>query len=645
MNKKSLPAWRATSIALGVALLLSLIAWVSLDQSALAASEPLDATALITVETADPAINDDDLCSIIEAIENANFDALTHDDCEAGSGDDTIALPADATLIFTTAHNAVGGENALPVITSTITISGNNATLVRDTNVAPLFRFFNVAAEGSLTLSNLEMRNGRAGLTGTIQLLYGGGAIVNQGTLRVVNSSLNFNHASFGGAIYSEPLTGSLTLENTSFNSNTADFDGGALYNYGAGTLTGGTLRFNQAGSDGGAILHDSSDLTVTGTVVVDNLAGGTGAGIAARATVTDSQLAIRATNIISNAAQTNGGGIHNSAFHGLTSRVEVEESNVVGNRTVSTNTLEGIGGGVFNGWTGGNSGGVAEMEISQSSITDNVAQTGGGVANVDGTGYPTRTVAIVILQSTLARNTAAGVGSAQGSGGGLYNSNGTATVANSTISGNQAVGSDEDLGGRGGGIGSVGRGITTTLQLLNSTLAYNEATQAGGGLAVMGQVTTTETSVEVGNTLIVNNALTVTESVTNAFALAASPQVILGTESCSIEDGDVNTLGGNIEDGDTCGFGFAPDFDETPVLLGPLADNGGPTFTHLITQDSVAFNHGLNAICVAAPVNGVDQRGVSRPQGERCETGALEVIDEIAELYYPWVLLHHTFQ
>jgi hypothetical protein len=39
----------------------------------------------------------------------------------------------------------------------------------------------------------------------------------------------------------------------------------------------------------------------------------------------------------------------------------------------------------------------------------------------------------------------------------------------------------------------------------------------------------------------------------------------------------------------------------------------------------SAAFEAGNTATCAAAPVNNLDQRGVTRPQGIRCDIGAVE--------------------
>jgi hypothetical protein len=84
--------------------------------------------------------------------------------------------------------------------------------------------------------------------------------------------------------------------------------------------------------------------------------------------------------------------------------------------------------------------------------------------------------------------------------------------------------------------------------------------------------------------------------------------------------------LGHNIEAGDSCGLVASGDQKNTVVTLGPLGNNGGSTSTHLIAGPGPAFNAGSNALCAAAPVDNVDQRGVARPQGSTCDVGAVEL-------------------
>jgi hypothetical protein len=62
---------------------------------------------------------------------------------------------------------------------------------------------------------------------------------------------------------------------------------------------------------------------------------------------------------------------------------------------------------------------------------------------------------------------------------------------------------------------------------------------------------------------------------------------------------------------------------------LGALANNGGPTDTHLPDPGSPLVDAGDPAGCTdekGGPLL-ADQRGVTRPQGSRCDIGAVEVV------------------
>ena len=77
---------------------------------------------------------------------------------------------------------------------------------------------------------------------------------------------------------------------------------------------------------------------------------------------------------------------------------------------------------------------------------------------------------------------------------------------------------------------------------------------------------------------------------------------------------------GHNIESpGNTCGFNQATDQPAQGQLnLGPLADNGGPTETHALLQNSVAIDQIPQDDCVdgAGEPLSEDQRGEPRPAG-----------------------------
>jgi len=75
-----------------------------------------------------------------------------------------------------------------------------------------------------------------------------------------------------------------------------------------------------------------------------------------------------------------------------------------------------------------------------------------------------------------------------------------------------------------------------------------------------------------------------------------------------------IGTIGDNIN--------FAGPGDQAGVtnpLLGPLAANGGETMTHALLPGSRAIDAGV--ICGVA----TDQRGIARPKGIACDTGAFE--------------------
>jgi hypothetical protein len=76
-----------------------------------------------------------------------------------------------------------------------------------------------------------------------------------------------------------------------------------------------------------------------------------------------------------------------------------------------------------------------------------------------------------------------------------------------------------------------------------------------------------------------------------------------------------------NLAPDGSCGASVAG-----PDLLGALADNGGPTRTHLPGVGSAAIDAipaGTIGLCDGTLPE--DQRGVARPQGSACDIGAVE--------------------
>src|SRR5258705_5579716 len=146
--------------------------------------------ATITVNTRVPKIKSvDGLCSLIEAIVNANDDAATHPDCAAGSGADTIELPAAGTLTVTSTYAHYNGATGLPTIASEITIDGNGARLAAKKGAQ--FRLFAVETGGDLTLENVIVSGGSQSYGGTL-------SHSRQGT--ITDTTRNRAPAGLGGA-------------------------------------------------------------------------------------------------------------------------------------------------------------------------------------------------------------------------------------------------------------------------------------------------------------------------------------------------------------------------------------------------------------------------------------------------------------
>lgn len=499
--------------------------------------------AVMTVTTFDPAIVVDGQCSLIEAMINANNDAATHADCPAGSGPDTIELsPGTYTLLAM--DNTLNGDNGLPAVASAITVNGHGATIARNRARTPQFRIFYVAAEGNLTLNNLTVLGGSASENTS------GGGIRNQG--------------------------GMLTLNNCTIRDNTtSQFPGrgAGIYNLqGTVIATDTTISNNVAVTGGGGIWNSNGSVVLNNCTIRENTARAAdafyaiGGGLFNSAGVSTTIMTLNHTVVISNTADgpdSGGGGIGNSSISGTTGILTLNDSTVAGNQAA-------YGAGLW-------------ITISSGPDPDTQA---------------------FVNRTTISGNTANGQGSGYSDGGGIEIAAAAMVIANSTISGNAAAGSET---GTGGGISiysDVGYPFSS-LTLINSTVADNSGSTEGGGIGNMVGAGANATSTFV-NTIVADNT---------------AP---MGA-NCWTGGGTLNSLGNNIEDSDTCNFGQSTDHPNTNPLLGTLANNGGPTATHSLLLGSPAIGAGGNSTCAAAPVNGLDQRGISRPQGAHCDIGAYE--------------------
>ena len=247
-------------------------------------------------------------------------------------------------------------------------------------------------------------------------------------------------------------------------------------------------------------------------------------------------------TNVEDNTALYAGGGLLNDYGN---SNATINDSSFTNNTT-----LYGAGGGIFNNYG-------ASMTVTGGTLSGNVASDGGGIGN-DGTilvqgseitgntglygggGVYNSDGTVTITQSTLASNSAPG-----NAGGGLYSSYGTVTVTDSTFTSNST--------GSYGGAAYISGGTAT---IGNSTLSNNSATASGGGLFISAYSTIT-----IVNDFISEN-LGGGIDIQGYYTLVQSNTIINNTgDGVRIEGGSYNTVGtpdaGNTITGNT-GAGVA---------------------------------------------------------------------------------------
>jgi hypothetical protein len=326
-------------------------------------------------------------------------------------------------------------------------------------------------------------------------------------------------------------------------------------------TISGLTITNGYTTGFGGGIHNDHATLTINSCTITANSAAGNQGG----GIHNDAQTQSGATLEINNSSVTDnsGGGIYNNAEGGGTATLEITGSILSNNSSGNAIYSHGFLC-IFCGQ------GHATVNITNSSITDNP----GGSIHTD-IGAPCCPVAVSIDSSTVSGNAGPAVD---------VSALASTAVSNSTISGNS-----------GGGIyteGGTGAGGST---ISNSTMSYNYIEIWGSG--------------QLG-TFIKNTIFNV------------SP----GGHSIVISESPVTSYGYNISSDDGGGYLNGPgDQINTDPMLGPLRDNGGPTFTHALLPGSPAIDAGDPNF---APPPYYDQRGpgFDRVKGGRIDVGSFEL-------------------
>lgn len=242
--------------------------------------------ATITVVAGASGMTAGDGCSLVEAITNANDDTQSGStECAAGSGDDTIQLPAGATFTYTQAFSAPSapeGPSALEVVDN-LTIEGNGSTIQR-APTAPPFRLLSVIGlrkmpDTTLTLNNTTLTGGHAASDPALPYSGQGGAIYGtQSDLTLNRVTLSGSHAERGGGGLWFDSYSTATISQSTISGNMAglDFNGGGINAQGELSITNSTISGNTAG-ELGAGMHVSYSPVVN--IVHNTIAGNTLAG------------------------------------------------------------------------------------------------------------------------------------------------------------------------------------------------------------------------------------------------------------------------------------------------------------------------------------------------------------------------------
>jgi hypothetical protein len=456
-----------------------------------------------------------------------------------------------ARRIALAATAAIGGSAA---IASSAEAATFNVTTLADSGPGSLRQ--------AITSANLtaaaDVVTFQSGLTGTIELTTGGipidAALDIQGpgadVLEVSGSDLSPHFAITTdnvGAAYDDVSITGLTF------SNGDGTDGGSMdISKSDVRLTDLVFRNNFASGAGGAVEFDDGDLTVADSTFTDNAAGGGGGGLYFDGdTGTDDDLVISDSTFDDNGAEGNGGGFYFD---------DGGDDLVVERTTVTNNNSSGDGGGVQ--LYGPDVDAARSAVIRDSLISGNAADTDqGGGLYYDGGNAVAANVGLLVENSTISDNLATAA-----NGGGVY------------------VG-DTDA----------------KVQFVSATITENRTTNSGEGAGVYSEATE---NIALTNTIVAGNTA------------SGTPEDDLGSDGAVAGDGsfvinhsligdDLSPAGSNILNSTT-----APGSNifEADPLLGPLANNGGPTETHLPALTSPVIDAGSAAGLTD------DQRRLARP-------------------------------
>lgn len=256
---------------------------------------PIYAANIVVNTTADE-LNSDGDCSLREAIQSANSNTSV-DACTAGSGTDTINVPAGTYVLSISGTGEDANATGDLDITSNLSINGASATSTI-IDGGGIDRVIEVRPGATVQMNSVTVRNGN------------NSGIFNQGTLTLNNDTVTNNtRVDFGGGILN---FGTMTINNSTIDDNDTtgtnlSGGGGGIFTQGTITITNSTVSNNTSQGRGGGIYNLDLTLNITNSTISANTALNGGGGFNRFGTVNFTN-----TTIANNIATDNGGGVWN---------------------------------------------------------------------------------------------------------------------------------------------------------------------------------------------------------------------------------------------------------------------------------------------------------------------------------------------
>lgn len=379
---------------------------------------------------------------------------------------------------------------------------------------------------------------------------------------------------------------------------------GGDLTMY-ASTITGGSASAATLAAGGGAVV--GGNVTMTASTIGANIAiagssNAYGGGLMALGTVT-----MHGSHIAGNTARTTNGFAYGGGVHAPYADVQVLDASVISANTAHSDTSFSYGGGINSGLATHPA--TATTTVSNSTISGNTAESSCASCFISGGGihaYDT----VVVKYSTIDTNKAKCIDAStacQAAGGGASAggsiSGNAMSLDDSTVSSNHAI-----AGGAPGAIGAGGGlfpGTSHPFVIHNSTIAFNDASTAGGGILASAPQ---NDPAELISSIVANNqsASGADDIASGVFGASAT---ITGSSNLVTRWDMSTTMPSGTLTAD-------------PHLGALTTDEGGTTAVHPIPANSAAIDVGANPDSL-----GCDQRGFPyrRTYGTGTDIGAYE--------------------